>query len=179
MTSQNNRRKPGAPWRVAAPTGNATMADAAEVRDGFGVAAVVQRQALQRLERLCAEGFRFASTRLEENHATLHQLVHTPNLPDRVTIWGRHVERTVRQYSDNLGTLAGIYREQVRESVQEGADAAQAAVAGVAEVTPSPMVEAVPPLYAPGPGAVPKATHEAAPGAATRSGTAPAEAPRH
>ena len=126
MTAQNSRRKPTDAGRAPAPTSNAAI-DAAESRDGLRVAAVAQRQAFERLERLCEEGFRFAATRVEENRTTLRDLVQTPNLPDRMAIWSRYVERTVKQYSDNFGMLAGIYREQVRESVQDGADAAQAA----------------------------------------------------
>ncbi|MFT3974150.1 MAG: hypothetical protein QM699_12085 [Amaricoccus sp.] len=153
MTAQTSRRKPAAARKQspaaavsAGATSTTAVAEAAETRDGLRMAAAAQRQAFERLERLCVEGFRFATTRMEENRSTLRDLVQTPNLQDRVAIWGRHFERTVKQYSDNFGTLAGICNQRVIETVQDSAEVAQAAVAAVAEVTPSPMAEAIPPL---------------------------------
>lgn len=144
--AQTTRRKPAARATAAQSTAQATLIEAAEARDGIGAATAVQRQAFLRLERLCEEGLRFATERMEENRNTIHALVSTRSLPDRVSIWGRHVERTMQQYATKMGALTELYAAQARETVEETAEAAQAAAAAVTEVAPSPMAEATPPL---------------------------------
>lgn len=179
MTAQSSRRKPtDARNTRPVPAGGVGIVEAAEARDGLRLAAAAQRQAFDRLERLCEEGFRFAAARLEENRSTLRDLAQSPDLSDRMTIWSRHVERTMRQYSDNLGTIAGICSAQARETVEDGTEAAQAAVAAVAEVSPSPIAEAIPPLPAAEPELPEAQAAEAAPPDAA-AGESPSDATRH
>lgn len=147
MTAQNSRRgSSGARASAKSQDPAADVVDAAETRDGLRVAAAAQRVAFERFERLYEESLRFATSRFEDNRNTLQELAQATSLQDQMAIWSRYVERTIQQYTDNLGALAGLYGEQVRETVQDGAEAAQAAAAAVAEVTPSPMAGATPPL---------------------------------
>lgn len=149
-TAQQNRRK-STSRKPAATSPKQTaqqIVDAAEARDSLGLASAAQLQAFDRFERFWEEGLRFAITRFEENRSVLLQLAETRTLPEHAAIWSRYMERAMQQYSENLGLLAGIYSAQARESVEESVEATQAATAAVAEVMPSPLAEAIPPLPA-------------------------------
>jgi hypothetical protein len=143
MNAQISRPTPPASKSQSA---TAAVVDAAETRDGLGVAAAAHRLALERIERLYGEGFRFASARLEDNRDTLRALSQASTLQEQMAVWSRYLERTVKQYTDNLGSFAGIYGQHMRETVQDGAEVAQAAASAVAEVTPSPMAGLTPPM---------------------------------
>lgn len=174
MTAQSTPRSTAAPRAASMPLVSA---------DGLKAAGTVQRHAFVRLERLCEESFRFATARLEENRQMLSELAQAPSPQEQMAIWGRHVERTMKQYSDNFGTIAGICSEQALEAVQEGA--AQMPVAEVAEVMPSPIADVEPPVPAAEPEtAVQAAADDAADDAAGRASAAkameiPADAQKH
>lgn len=146
-TARTRRKQTGS--KAAAPRGTADqIVDAAEARDSLGMASAAQLQVFDRFERFWEEGLRFAITRFEENRSVLLQLAETRSVPEHAEIWGRYMERTMQQYSENFGLMAGLYSAQARETVEESVDATQAATAAVAEVTPSPLAEAIPPLPA-------------------------------
>lgn len=177
MTSaaRSPRRKatPAAAARTATGTAVKTRPAAGAADGSLLIAGAAPQQAFERLERLCAEGLRFATTRFEENRSTFQQLATSRHLPDQMAIWSRYVERTVKQYSDNLGTVAGICGAQATATLQDAVDAAPAGPVAVAEVSPSPLAEAIPPL----PAAEPEPTPEPAPETAPEAALEPAPEP--
>jgi hypothetical protein len=94
----------------------------------FEATALAQQHAAERLSRLCEEGLRFASQRMEENRQTLLALAAARTLPDTLSIWTGYFERTTRQYSEEFELVAGLCSEQAREAV---GDLRQGVAAGV------------------------------------------------
>ena len=80
-------------------------------------ASLAQQHAVEGLARICEEGVRFTNLRMDENRRTFRQLASAQALPDTLSIWNEHFERTARQYGEEFGIVAGLCSDQARDAI--------------------------------------------------------------
>lgn len=74
---------------------------------------------LKRLVKLNSELTRFVERRLQQDRKTARELAACTNAPDALAVYGRYFERAVKQYSDEMGLLAGVFSDQAREAMDD------------------------------------------------------------
>lgn len=85
----------------------------------FKAAAEANGHLLKRLVQLNTELTGFVERRLEQDRRTAKELAACKTPPEAFAVYGRFFERAVKQYSDEIELLAGVFSDQARETIED------------------------------------------------------------
>lgn len=86
---------------------------------GLKAAAEAQEHMLHRMAKVSDELFRFVDRRLERDRETAKELGACKSPQDAAKVCGKFFETAVKEYSQEMGLLAGIYADQSREALED------------------------------------------------------------
>jgi hypothetical protein len=86
---------------------------------GVKAAAEAQDHMLRRVSAMSDEVFRFLDRRLERDREVVRELSSCRSPQDAVALYGQYFEETMKQYSEEMGLLAGLYSDQAREALED------------------------------------------------------------
>lgn len=125
MPSAKTSRTTGAPASAAADA-NASPVATADLeplivanQKSLKAASEANGHLLKRLATLNTELSRFIERRLEQDRKTARELAACTTPPEAFAAYGRFFERAVKQYSDEMGLLAGLVSDQAREAMED------------------------------------------------------------
>ncbi|MEM7057117.1 MAG: phasin family protein [Pseudomonadota bacterium] len=78
-----------------------------------------QDHALRRMTKLNSEIYRFINRRLDQDRDMVKELATCKTPMDAAGVCGKFMENAVKQYSEEMGLMAGIYADQAREAVED------------------------------------------------------------
>lgn len=97
---------------------------------GLEAAADAQREMLGRMSQVTSEVLNFVGRRIEHDRDTAKRLASCRSPQDAVALYGEFFESAVKEYTEEIGVLAGICADQARDAVtgvlQQAGDAASA-----------------------------------------------------
>ena len=82
-------------------------------------AAEAQNHMLRRMSRFNEEMMRFVNQRLEQDREAAKTLTACKTPMDAMAAYGRFLELAVKDYSEEMGLMAGIYADMARETVED------------------------------------------------------------
>lgn len=84
---------------------------------GFEAAAEAQRRMLGRMSQVTSEVMNFVGRRLERDRDTVRRLADCRSPQDAVALYGEFVESAVKEYTEEIGVLAGLCADQAQDVV--------------------------------------------------------------
>ncbi|MEM9012534.1 MAG: phasin family protein [Pseudomonadota bacterium] len=86
---------------------------------GLKAAAEAQEHMLRRIAKMHEELFRFADRRLQHDRSTARELAACKSPQDAAAVCGKFFESAMKQYSEEVTLLAGLYADQARETMED------------------------------------------------------------
>lgn len=83
------------------------------------VAAEAQQHMLSRMTRVNSELFGFVSRRLEQDRCVVKEFSRCQTPQDMMSIYTKFAKQAMKDYSDQIGLLAGLYADQARERLKD------------------------------------------------------------
>lgn len=86
---------------------------------GLQAAAEAQNHMIKRLASMNRELFNFVNRRLSSDRDTANELARCKSPEDAVAICAKAAEQAMKDYSEEVGYLAGAYAEQAQEVMED------------------------------------------------------------
>lgn len=95
---------------------------------GMQAAAEAQAHLVNRLTQINSELFGFVDRRLRRDRETAKDIAHCKNPQEMLEVCSRFAERAMKDYSEEVGLIAGLYADQAREAMEDAQHQVETAI---------------------------------------------------
>ncbi|QIE54194.1 phasin family protein [Pikeienuella piscinae] len=82
-------------------------------------ASEAQAHMISRVTKFNSELFGFVNRRLDQDRCAAKEISRCQTPQDMMSIYAKFAERAMKDYSEEIGLLAGIYADQAREALED------------------------------------------------------------